>query len=81
MDRLDIVITNQEIIKNDIIEVKERLRGIEIQDARQNAQLEEHMRRTAASEKRISDLEKLKWLIIGITPFLAVLLEILRRTL
>lgn len=66
-------------IHDDIKEIKKDINEIKITDAVQTQQLGEHMRRTEASEKRITKMEQFKWYFGGLAVIITFALELLRR--
>ena len=76
-----LIINRLEMVHEDVKECKTKLNDVEKLDAVQNAQLAEHMRRTAAAEKRIDKIEQFKWYFAGISAIMVGIAEFLRRTL
>ena len=66
-------------IHGDVKDIKKDINNINVVNERQTAQLEEHMRRTKASEDRITSLEKIKWYFGGLAVIMTAVLEFLRR--
>lgn len=73
-DKLDTLVTGN-------ARISEKLLTIQLLQDRNTDDLEEHMRRTVANEKRLDEIEKLKYIITGALFFAALLSQSLRDVL
>lgn len=66
-------------IRADIKDIQRSVHTIEVLDAKQNAELTEHTRRSTANEKRLEKLENFKWYFTGLSIIIVTLSKMIEK--